>query len=125
VAARRSACSAFVAPGFNPAALDLVISIKTKNQDAALKCDATKPRHNLKRCDSVFRSSGVLAGDFSRDRGNQRSPATRRYKKREQAPALHRIVPRHILECGGLPPLCSPLRGFAKLEIDGKTKMPR
>jgi hypothetical protein len=28
------------------------------------------------------------------------------------------------LECGGLPPLCSPLRGFAKIKNDGKGKMP-
>jgi len=28
-----------------------------------------------------------------------------------------------ILRCG-VPPLCSPLRGFAKIKSDGKGKMP-
>jgi hypothetical protein len=33
-------------------------------------------------------------------------------------------VRRAHLECGGLPPLCSSLPGFAKIKRDGKSKMP-
>jgi hypothetical protein len=33
-------------------------------------------------------------------------------------------APLASLECGGLPPLCSPLRGFAKIKSNGEGKIP-
>jgi hypothetical protein len=60
--------------------------------------------------------------DWAADNSKDVKPPTETNSARSKpAPFKKRSPPAH-LECGGLPPLCSPPREFAKIKSDGKAR---